>query len=246
MTGSLAPPSSAARFELKYVLAAPLAAALEVDLRHFAALDAPAGRAPDQRYHVRSLYFDDPCWSAFHDKMDGVPVRSKFRLRTYGRAPDPGAPWFLEQKGRRGPLVHKDRARAGPGLDRGLRGDALTAALRLQVEPGGLLDRFAFTSLRRRLRPRVRVDYLRRAYSCRTDPDFRLTFDSELEASDTDGMFTPAPVRRLLPGLVVLEIKFRRHVPPWFQRLSRRCSLRAGSLSKVCLAIERLGLAEPG
>lgn len=246
MTGSLAPPSSAARFEFKYVLAAPLAAAFEADLRHFAAPDALAESAADQRYHVRSLYFDDPCWSAFHDRMDGVPVRSKFRLRTYGRVPDAGAPWFLEQKGRRGPLVHKDRAQAGPGLDRGLRGDALTAALRRQVEPGGLLDRFAFASLRHRLRPRVRVDYRRRPYSCRTDPDFRLTFDSELEASDADGMFTPAPVRRLLPGLVVLEVKFRRHVPAWFLRLSRRNHLRRTSVSKVCVAIVRLGLAEPG
>ena len=39
--------------------------------------------AVEGRYHVRSLYFDDPDDKALREKVDGVNMREKFRIRYY-------------------------------------------------------------------------------------------------------------------------------------------------------------------
>ena len=71
------------RFEFKYLLNANRRAALESDLQHFLQYDPFVALRQNHRYPVRSLYFDDPSYSAFHDKIDGLHSRSKFRVRTY-------------------------------------------------------------------------------------------------------------------------------------------------------------------
>ena len=72
-----------ARFEFKYVLRAKKRREVESDLLYFLEYDPFVENRDNHRYFVRSLYFDDPNFTAFHDKIDGLHSRSKFRLRTY-------------------------------------------------------------------------------------------------------------------------------------------------------------------
>lgn len=44
----------------------------------------PDSHAKDGKYTIRSLYFDDASDTALREKLDGVSVREKFRLRCYG------------------------------------------------------------------------------------------------------------------------------------------------------------------
>ena len=39
--------------------------------------------AIDGKYHIRSLYFDNPDDKALREKIDGVNIREKFRIRLY-------------------------------------------------------------------------------------------------------------------------------------------------------------------
>lgn len=41
----------------------------------------------DGKYMIRSLYFDDPSDKALREKLDGVNLREKFRIRYYNRDP---------------------------------------------------------------------------------------------------------------------------------------------------------------
>lgn len=232
------------RFEFKYVLDRELRDRVESALRHFVALDPHVAGQPQASYFVRSLYFDDPAFSAFHDKVDGVLQRSKFRVRTYGRSVDAGATWFLEVKGRHDNLVWKHRTPLVGDFDRGAAGDALVRELLRTAAPGHVREGFEFALFRRRIRPCVVVDYLRRPYVSRFDPDFRLTFDEGISAMATDAMYpepSPAP-RSLLRGFTVMEVKFRRHVPAWFHRILQTHELRRQSVSKVCTAMQSLRL----
>lgn len=43
----------------------------------------PDSHAKDGKYTIRSLYFDDASDTALREKLDGVSVREKFRLRCY-------------------------------------------------------------------------------------------------------------------------------------------------------------------
>lgn len=232
------------RFEFKYLLDAATRQAVEGALQPFLEPDPFVTRQPDRAYFVRSLYFDDARCSAFHDKIDGVLHRSKFRLRTYGRSIDDPAPWFLEEKGRHDTLVWKHRAPLSGMLNRRARGEALNRGIVRAAAAGPVRDRFELACVRAGVRPYMLVDYVRRPYVSRFDPEFRLTFDAQITARATDAMADEfAQARGVLRGWTVMEVKFRRRVPLWFQRLVQGLELRRQSLSKVCAATAALGLA---
>ena len=75
-----ASPLHFARFEFKYILSAAKRQAVETDLLYFLEYDPFVANRPDHKYFVRSLYFDDPAYSSFHDKIDGLMSRYKFRV----------------------------------------------------------------------------------------------------------------------------------------------------------------------
>ena len=87
-----------ARFEFKYVLPQGLRSDLERELRYFLEFDPYVAARPEHRYFVRSLYFDDPFYSSYYDKVDGLFSRYKFRVRTYTENPFDDTPLFLEIK----------------------------------------------------------------------------------------------------------------------------------------------------
>ena len=232
------------RFEFKYVLSQKLRDDVEAELGHFVELDPYVEGQPGQQYFVRSLYFDNAEFASFHEKIDGMHTRSKFRIRTYARAIDDPAPWFLEIKGRYNNLVFKHRTPFDGAQDKRSAGDELCRAVLRHTAPGTVRNQFEFDLFRRQIRPVVLVDYERRPYVSRFDPDFRLTFDCNLETTATDTLF-PGPrvrMRKMLPGYTVMEVKFRHHVPSWFHRIIQAYELRRVSISKICTGTQVLGL----
>lgn len=219
---------------------------IERELSFFLTLDPFVEQASDRRYFVRSLYFDNAAWSCYHDKVDGMLQREKFRLRTYPRDADSGFATFLEVKGRHDALVFKHRAPLGV-LSLNEFDDFGTNIAELvlnRTQEGAVLNRFQFQVDRMRISPVVRIDYFRRPYFSRFDPEFRLSFDEELTATASRTIVVQRSdhTRRILPGYSVLEIKFRRHVPSWFHRIIQSYNLRRVSISKCCKGVEVLGL----
>ncbi|MEZ5962894.1 MAG: polyphosphate polymerase domain-containing protein [Planctomycetota bacterium] len=230
------------RFEFKYVLPGDLRREVERELGYFMQLDPFVGDRPDRRYFVRSLYYDGPTFAHYFEKVDGELHRGKFRLRTYTAHAGDGTAAFLELKGRHDAMVFKHRAQltrgAGSGFTVGEAGGA--DAVLARVQTGDVASRFRFAAERRMLRPVMLVDYERRPYVSKYDPEFRLTFDDNLRATPTESLF-PDPStssRRVLPGFTIMEVKFRHHVPAWFHRVLQGHGLRRQSVSKICKAME--------
>lgn len=182
-------------------------------------------------YTITSLYFDDPVDSALAEKLDGLKLHSKFRLRTYDYASD-----FikLERKDKQGILTQKITAAVTrqqlPLLTRSgdweqLEGDARSLLQQMQAKA---------------CRPVVGVRYIRDAFF-HPGSDFRLTFDRQLETLPPDPEclfredFRGAPV--LPPGSVIMEIKYGDRIPKFAGKLTR---VRAPqlSLSKYALCRE--------
>jgi len=232
-----------ARFEFKFVLNQALREAVESELGHFVEFDPFVAGLEGHKYPVRSLYFDDPFYTAFFDKIDGLHTRWKFRLRTYTFDAHGEVPRFLEKKGRYNNLVFKHRVLVNSATD--LRGEALSRQILSSGEQGKVLDQFHYELFRKQLRPVALVDYYRRPYISKFDPEFRLTFDDSLRGTATSGAFPRAneTSRRLLPGYTVMEVKFRYHIPAWFHHIIQAYELQRVSVSKVVVAIGALGLA---
>jgi len=235
-----------ARFEFKYILPRELRDDVESELKFFLEFDPFVVSRPHHQYFVRSLYYDDPALTCFYDKHDGLHTRSKFRVRTYTDNPDDNTPYFLEIKGRHNNLVFKHRAKVevGPG-EMHVRGRDLAHHLLRHIPDCSVRTQFEYELYRKRLRPVALVDYFRRPYISKYDPQFRLTFDDHLRGTTTDGLF---PVngerqRSLLLGFTVVEVKFRRVIPSWFHRIIQCYDLRRIACSKICRAMEGLEIA---
>ena len=235
-----------ARFEFKYVLPQALRHDVESELQYFLELDPYVAKKQGHKYFVRSLYFDDAQFSSFNEKHDGLRTRSKFRVRTYTDNPTEHTPTFLEIKGRHNNLVFKHRAALNTdGLGVLEQGDAFSQRILSSCQPSQVKDQFEYQLYRKQLRPVALVDYWRRPYVSKYDPEFRLTFDEQLHGTSTQAMFGHSDDTRrgLVSGYTVLEVKFKRHIPSWFHRIIQSYQLRRVSISKICEAVETLEMA---
>lgn len=236
-----------ARYEFKYILSAGQFELIERELQHFLQYDPFVQEQPNHSYQVRSLYFDDSVNSAFYDKVDGLHSRYKFRLRTYSLTETEKAPLFLEIKGRHNNLVYKHRTPVNYGdfSWSGLAKTDLIEAIFLEAQDSSVLQQFKFDLIRKRLQAIALIDYERHPYISKYDSSFRLTFDVNLRVTQTDCIFPTAKAvcKKILPGYIILEAKFRHHMPAWFHAVIQAYELQRVSVSKICAGMKSLGLA---
>jgi SPX domain protein involved in polyphosphate accumulation len=234
-----------ARYEFKYLLSKAVRDEIESEVRHFMTYDGHVHPEFENSYIVRSLYFDNAEADNYYEKIDGIKTRRKFRIRTYGTKADEDLPIFLEEKGRHNNRTYKQRIR--------IRAEDLKIAQNpsrsielLELYPNvSLVEGFIYDIERRRLKPRVLVDYLRRPYSSPYDMNFRITFDGALSASAVDSLYPSDTAPRYLSnaGWTILEVKFFRRIPAWFHRILQAHSMTRLSISKFCKGMEICGLA---
>jgi hypothetical protein len=146
------------RSELKHVTCLADGRLIRGRLAQALYVDPHAG--PDGTYHVRSLYFDTPADNALRDKLDGVSMREKFRIRLYNHDTR-----FLrlEKKIKRYGASAQLTARvAREEAQQIVAGDI--AFLRDSDQP--LLRGFYVKLKAEGLRPKTVVDYTRAAYLC--------------------------------------------------------------------------------
>ncbi len=233
------------RYEFKYLLNRFRLSRFEAEIRHFMTYDGHIHPELDNKYFVRSLYFDNDQASNYYEKIDGLRTRRKFRIRTYDIRPNEGLLFFLEEKGRHNERTYKTRIQiaeehVGIFLDPN-RHDVL-----LNHYPGvALIERFVADCMRRALKPKVLVDYKRRPYTSEYDMNFRVTLDSDLRAAATNRIFPSetASWRESDAGYTIVEIKFFRRIPAWFHRTLQTHNLRRLSISKFCRGMEVSNLA---
>lgn len=190
---------------------------------------------------VLSQYYDSPHLAFYHEKLAGIRLRDKLRIRTYGRRFRSGQTTLLEIKHRQDQLVRKYRYPI-PEFDASQLDPATWRFDDPEVEA-------AFLSLleRHRLRPSAQVYYQREAYQGAVESDVRITFDSCVVALHPGEELTRkllfASFRRLLPDtLVILEIKTTRGTPGWVHEGILAGELQQQTLPKYVTAVEVLDL----
>jgi len=217
------------RHEYKYLISGGSAAILKARLKGMMQFDPHAG--PGGQYTIRSLYFDDPALSAFHEKVSGINDRTKYRIRCYNYA-DSG--FKLEKKEKHGFLTRKTSQPLS-------RKDVLS----LQENPrhfcpdatGGLVEELRLVCAGRGARGAVLVDYDRTPFIC-ADGNTRITLDENLRTLpyQTD-IFAPAgpAVPVLEPEQVILEVKFDDFLPEYLTAC-------LADIPKIPMAISKFAL----
>jgi hypothetical protein len=197
-------------------------------------LDPHADPACDNSYRVHGMYFDTAALDVFH-RSPGYK-KKKYRLRRYGD----NAELFLEQKRKSAGRVAKRRIQI-----------AETELERLREIPTDLEwagHWFHRRITMRKLEPSCCISYQRQAYfGHNAEGPLRLTLDRHVRCQSADH-WSVIEVADGLPKLtdqVLLELKFRRHLPALFKGLMQDFALTPGPLSKYRLAIQALGRATP-
>lgn len=234
------------RFEFKYIVSEQLRDRIEGDLCHFMTLDPFVVGQKDCSYIVRSLYYDDVAFSSYYQKVDGDLQREKFRLRTYTNNPEDACATYLEVKGRYNSLVFKHRVGFAASAGSKIFADCASTTNEIldSANNSPVSEQFRYELVRKKLRPIMLIDYIRRPYFSKDNPEFRLTFDSQLHCRATDRLFPCSSLnyREFLPGYCVMEIKFKDRVPLWFHQIIKKYGLERKSISKVCKGVESWNL----
>ena len=233
------------RYEFKYILNDDLKDKVESELSHFMQLDPFVERFDNKKYLVRSLYFDDPIYTFYYEKTDGLLHRQKFRIRTYSTQYDEQVPIMLELKGRFNNFVYKHRTQIDANKDNIHDAFGLSDAIK-NKQDNKVAEQFTYDRFRKNIRPVMLIDYQRRAYQSKYDYEFRITFDGDLYGTHTTDLFPSDRVkqRKLIDGYTIMEVKFRKHVPPWFHRIMIKYQLTRVSISKYCTGMEATNLIE--
>ena len=235
---------SFARYEFKYVLPCDDAKRIVGDVGQFMVQDPHIQEKKSNAYLVRSLYFDTSRFANFYEKIDGIKKRHKYRVRTYSQQFSPEIPVYVERKERNNNRVMKYREQLTAEDIRKLSRNALGS---FHGDCGEVTQQFGIEVLRRQLRPKVIVQYQRQPFISYHDGQFRVTFDSELFGVSSEHLWDRvgeiARWAPLLPGNVIMELKFNRRIPAWFHRIIQAYGLDRVSISKYVLGVSRLRLA---
>ncbi len=194
------------RHEFKYLISTADARLLKLRLKHIMEPDPHTG--PTGRYTIRSLYFDDLAHSAYYEKMDGINIRSKYRIRIYNYSLKTIK---LEKKEKLGNLTRK----TAQAIDRNEAKTLQSLCLPETSGSGTLLEELGQKIRSEGVRPMVLVDYDRTPFICR-DGNTRITLDENLRTRPFCADLTASPAAMipvLEKGQVILEVKYDDFLP---------------------------------
>lgn len=236
-----------AAFELKYQLDPDEAGRIEAWARQHL---HPDRNGDGGKYRITSVYCDTPTLDVFH-RSPGFR-RSKLRLRRYDDAPR----IFLEKKSKRGDRVTKMRTDVDPGeLARLPDLMAPTTAPAMSIASMAIADQaddwagawFGQRARRRGLRPTCCVSYRRTAFfGMAGDMPVRLTIDRDMVGTAAGDWSVPRieDGHALLPGGLLLELKFHLHLPPLFRDLLGLLPGQLARASKYRRCVELCGISD--
>ena len=193
------------RHEWKIEITAVDAMAIRQRLRAVAKADS---HAVDGKYHIRSLYFDNWTDKALREKLDGVNMREKFRIRYYNGDTDL---IHLEKKSKLGGLGNKmsaditaDEARAiVTGNTRWMRGCGRP-----------LLEELEMKMTTQGLRPKTIVDYVREPFIY-PPGNVRVTLDYDIRTGlrCTDFLDPDCVMIPVRDNAIIMEVKWDEFLP---------------------------------
>ncbi len=227
------------RYEKKYLVNNRHLEYLRHRLRSFTIPDAHASLQSDSfpEYTVRSIYFDTPGLASLYDKVEGLEVRRKLRIRGYNQG-EKSSGIFVEIKRKMGDRIGKNRALVEFDMFKKL------------LENGGMayddveqvtahskdLNAFLFYLKTECQQPVNLIVYDREPYMGLFDSHVRITFDKNIRSRfrpEIGHLFSNDDFSYVWKGHFILEIKYNEApMPYWLKSLVVEFGLVSSALSK--------------
>lgn len=217
----------------------------------FVELDQYVNVENGNEYTVRSIYYDSNNFDFYHEKIDGIKIRKKLRIRGYD-SPGSKSLVFLEIKNKYDNFIGKNRA---PLLLHDLKEllntrSVETYALTNNGYANSINDgeKFFHYIIKDDLKPTILIVYEREAFSSKFDSSLRITFDKNLrffEHPNINHLYRDEDLEIAIPNHFVLELKFNNGYPKWLQDIVHEFNLIRRSVSKYTICIDSSKKIDP-
>ena len=190
----------------------------------------PDPHAKDGKYHIRSLYFDNPEDKALREKIDGVNLREKFRIRYYN---EDTSFIHLEKKSKHNSLGTKyDALLSAEEAQKIIDGD--TGWMRLSDR--SLVQELYVKMKDQGLRPKTIVDYTREPFVYRPG-NVRVTLDYDIRTglTCTDFLNPNAVTIPAVERIILMEVKWDAYLPSVIRDLVQTQGRRSTAFSKYAV-----------
>ena len=234
------------RFEIKYQISIPERNNIINHIKPFMELDSHIKEGYNN-YEVRSVYFDSPFKRAYFDKINGIKIRVKLRIRYY---PDfqtgEKELVFIELKRKINENVSKSRvlvpfedalkivdgdtSQAKEFYDKALKEDKIN------------LENIWYLYKLYNLRPVCVVCYHRQPFISKIEKGrFRITFDTGVKVRNYnfDLHYGGGYKYVVPPHICIMEVKFTSFIPSWAVIIVQRNNVIQQKMSKFASGLER-------
>ncbi len=222
------------RFEYKYKLSQIQYYAVKNALMPYVNPDLYTEKAKDNRYLVRSLYFDTHHLKAFYERNDGQFGRIKIRLRVYQDFYDDKGTLSVELKTKKGSRMTKYAALMPLSSYQYFLKEGI-----FPEKDNPVVDEFIRLKMTRLLEPQLIVQYCREGYVPKAHGNLRITFDHGVSSTRAKVLFPNSPILKShRPKNIILEIKCQQKQPVWLQKIVKSQNLKMTTNSKYVQGIE--------
>jgi len=222
------------RFEKKYRINLREYYAIKNSLAPYMNFDSFTRIAPNNKYLVRSLYFDTRDYKTYKEKINGDSNRIKFRIRTYDPQPRENADIRVELKVRVGNSMEKFWSFISLQ-----QYETLLNKQKTHPDNNPVLVEFLRYIYKWDLVPKTLVQYLREGYQSKRQDGIRITFDHDIKCAYSKDLF-PSNIhwRKHYHSFIVMEIKYKENFPFWLNNLVHSYNLKIVPNSKYTNSIE--------
>ena len=229
------------RYEYKYHITNDMIPQIRDYISPYTTVDPHLKDTAENKYTVRSIYFDTPTLDFYYEKMDGLKIRKKLRVRTYNDMDDFA---FLEIKRKFVNCVVKERSRLPFMVIERLINTLEESAIEYPQDDYNarlVSGKFVYYLLKKGLLPILLVVYEREAYIGLADEKERLTIDTDVRAisePDLGDILNTKNFVQIIGHSDILELKFDDFMPQWMKNLVVEFNIQKESISKYCLGID--------
>ena len=185
--------------------------------------------AVDGKYQIRSLYFDNLYDKALTEKINGVNIREKFRIRYYN---NDTSLIHLEKKSKVNGLCLKESA----VLTKEMAQSIVDGDLDWMMKSDDKLIQELYSKMKSQgLRPKTIVDYIREPYVFPAG-NVRVTFDYNIRTGMNCTDFLNSDCLMVPTGdQIILEVKWDEYLPDIIRDAIQLSSCRTESFSKYAV-----------
>ena len=188
---------------------------------------------------ICNIYFDSPNYDMISHSIEKPFFKEKVRLRSYN-TPTEDSKVYLEIKRKYDGVVGKRRIEMQyKDFEKYFKNRSS-----LENENKQIKSELDYYFRQYSLKPAMYISYAREAYYQKDNPDFRITFDTNIVARDYDLKLSNnvGETELLEKNLYIMEVKTLGAIPMWLTRKLSSIGVVPGTFSKYGEAYEKLVL----